>query len=130
MKKTIAIIVALFGATMFQLSTPSFAQTFRAAPVMGQEAMRTTTTNAAPTTTAPPTTQTGGQIQRRAGGGFRAGVTGGVRSLGYTCTADQCTCTGDTDCNDMYSGAACKWPTGPITPGDYCVGNTCYCKRA
>ena len=37
-----------------------------------------------------------------------AGQLGGA-TLGYVCTDTSCTCTGDTDCNDMYT-SVCKDP--------------------
>ena len=43
--------------------------------------------------------------ERLAPGGGGGGGGGGA---GYTCGGGFCTCTGDDDCNDMYSGTACK----------------------
>lgn len=34
-----------------------------------------------------------------------------LRRLGYSCGDGFCTCTGDPDCNDMFSGTECG--TGP-----------------
>ena len=36
---------------------------------------------------------------------------GGGASAGYTCSGGYCTCTGDPDCNDMFSDGVCG--TGP-----------------
>jgi hypothetical protein len=39
---------------------------------------------------------------------------GGGGTLGYTCSGLLCTCTGDDDCNDMFSDGLC----GPISSCD------------
>ncbi|MCB9593630.1 MAG: hypothetical protein H6719_12930 [Sandaracinaceae bacterium] len=51
---------------------------------------------------------------------------GGGGSLGYSCSLFMCSCTGDIDCNDMFTSGVC--------PGDaYCDDTTstptCYCTR-
>ena len=50
---------------------------------------------------------------------------GGRRPLGYTCDGGLCSCSGDADCNDMFSGTDCD---GKI---EYCDTSgpvvACYC---
>ena len=43
--------------------------------------------------------------------------------LAYSCGPGQCTCHGDNDCNNMYSGGACKSNGSCETAG----GVTCTC---
>lgn len=43
--------------------------------------------------------------------------------LAYNCGPGQCTCHGDNDCNNMYSGGACKTNGSCETAG----GVTCTC---
>ena len=52
----------------------------------------------------------------------RANAASGVQ-LAYGCDAGQCSCHGDTDCNNMYSGGACKTNGSCETAG----GVTCTC---
>jgi hypothetical protein len=46
----------------------------------------------------------------------------GVRSLGFNCGPYGCVCTGDFDCNDMFSTNVC----GPFA---ICIDNVCWCSR-
>jgi hypothetical protein len=52
----------------------------------------------------------------------RTNASGGVQ-LAFGCDAGQCSCHGDTDCNNMYSGGACKTNGSCETAG----GVTCTC---
>ncbi len=52
-----------------------------------------------------------------------AGSAGAAVQLAYSCGPGQCTCHGDNDCNDMYSGGACKTNGSCETAG----GVTCSC---
>jgi hypothetical protein len=45
----------------------------------------------------------------------------------YSCSGDTCTCTGDEDCNDMFSSNAC---TEDIFEPTQCVDDTCTCTSA
>jgi hypothetical protein len=49
----------------------------------------------------------------------------GRRTLGYTCDGGLCSCSGEDDCNDMFSGTDCN---GKI---EYCDESgpvvACYC---
>ena len=47
---------------------------------------------------------------------FRAG--GG---LGFSCNPYFCACTGDADCNDMF--------TTPLCGAAICIDNSCFCLR-
>jgi hypothetical protein len=46
----------------------------------------------------------------------------GGKRLGYTCEGLQCTCTGDADCNDMFSDGVC----GDIAS---CTDDVCKCLK-
>jgi hypothetical protein len=54
-------------------------------------------------------------------GGAAVGLFAG-RSLGFTCGGFGCVCSGDDDCNDMFSTNAC----GPTA---VCIGDVCWCSR-
>jgi len=54
-------------------------------------------------------------------GGASTGFFGG-QTLGFSCGPWGCVCTGDDDCNDMFSTNACG-------PWAVCIGNVCYCRR-
>jgi hypothetical protein len=54
-------------------------------------------------------------------GGASLGFLGG-RSLGFTCGGFGCVCTGDADCNDMFTTNVC----GPYA---VCMDNVCWCSR-
>ena len=44
--------------------------------------------------------------------------------LGYSCQPIGCTCTGDTDCNNMFGDGACgSWPAKCYErgPSNYCI---------
>lgn len=56
----------------------------------------------------------------RAGGASLGFLRG--RSLGFTCSGFGCVCTGDADCNDMFSTNVC----GPYA---VCINNVCWCSR-
>jgi hypothetical protein len=58
---------------------------------------------------------------RRTAVGVR-GVFGGVKTLGYTCSGLMCTCSGDADCNDMFTSDVC----GDVA---VCDENGCSCLR-
>lgn len=47
-------------------------------------------------------------------------------SLGFNCNGLVCVCTGDADCNDMFSGTACEGCFRCAV----CVDNTCVCWTA
>jgi hypothetical protein len=63
------------------------------------------------------------QVQKRA-----VRKSGGP-TLGYTCGATECTCTGDIDCNNMFSSNDCRGPildndcdtTNPLVPVCHCI---------
>jgi hypothetical protein len=63
-----------------------------------------------------------GQVKERAVRGS------GGPTLGYTCGATECTCTGDIDCNNMFSSGKCN---GPILDNDCDTTNpsvpVCHC---
>jgi hypothetical protein len=46
----------------------------------------------------------------------------GGRGLGFACGPAGCVCTGDADCNDMFSTSVC----GPYA---VCIDNVCWCSR-
>jgi hypothetical protein len=46
----------------------------------------------------------------------------GGRGLGFNCGGFGCVCTGDADCNDMFSTNVC----GPYA---VCIDNVCWCSR-
>ena len=51
---------------------------------------------------------------------------GGRTSLGYACSGLRCTCTGDIDCNDMFSDGVCGDiatcdDTDPLNPHCECL---------
>ena len=52
-----------------------------------------------------------------------SGMAGANVRLAYSCGPGQCTCHGDNDCNNMYSGGACKTNGSCETAG----GVTCTC---
>lgn len=64
-----------------------------------------------------------GQVQERA-----VRKSGGP-TRGYTCSATECTCTGDIDCNNMFSSGKCNGPildndcdtTNPLVPVCHCL---------
>jgi len=64
-----------------------------------------------------------GQVQERAVRGS------GGATLGFTCGATECTCTGDIDCNNMFSSGKCNGPildndcntTNPLVPVCHCL---------
>jgi len=43
-------------------------------------------------------------------------------TVGYTCGPLTCVCSGDDDCNNMFTSACSS-----DTSGDVCVGDTCQC---
>ena len=45
-----------------------------------------------------------------------------VRSLGFSCSPFGCVCTGDADCNDMFTTNVCG-------SGAICIDNVCWCSR-
>jgi hypothetical protein len=46
----------------------------------------------------------------------------GATRLGFNCAPWGCVCTGDADCNDMFSTNACG-------PWAICIDNVCFCGR-
>jgi hypothetical protein len=68
----------------------------------------------------PPSQQTQAE-QARPGVSVRA-VRRPTRALGFNCNPLFCSCTGDADCNDMFT-------TGLCGPRDICIDSTCYCVR-
>lgn len=54
-------------------------------------------------------------------GGLSSSVSRGS-ALGFTCAPWGCVCTGDDDCNDMFSTRVCG-------PWAICIDNVCYCSR-
>ena len=54
----------------------------------------------------------------------------GGGGMGYTCGATECTCTGDTDCNNMFGSGKCKgtiWDAGCDNSGP---APKCWCSTA
>src|SRR5689334_169172 len=122
------LTMILASTALVLLATPALAQK-PGATMLNRAPAIATAQVIKPTTVAP--TVGGTPVARSSTMGSRlGGVFGGLRALGaIDCTADTCTCHGDVECNDMFSGAYCKWPTGPITPGDSCNNGVCTCKR-
>jgi hypothetical protein len=60
-------------------------------------------------------------VQERPGVSVRS-VRRPTRALGFTCNPLFCSCTGDADCNDMFTTALCG-------PRDICIDSVCYCIR-
>jgi hypothetical protein len=46
----------------------------------------------------------------------------GFGGLSFTCGGWGCVCSGDDDCNDMFSSNVCG-------PWGICIDNYCYCSR-
>lgn len=54
----------------------------------------------------------------------------GGGGMGYTCGATECTCTGDIDCNNMFTSGKCKgtiWDAGCDNSGP---ASKCWCSTA
>ena len=43
-------------------------------------------------------------------------------SLNFNCNGSYCACTGDADCNDMFTTNVCG-------PSAICIGSSCFCSR-
>jgi len=55
---------------------------------------------------------------------------GGSGRLSYTCSGGLCSCVGDADCNDMFSGNACKGGFDDAVCYDVLGVPVCWCKQA
>ena len=49
----------------------------------------------------------------------------GTSTSAFQCTGGNCSCSGDADCNDMFSSDVCQ-RNGPVVNGA-CVGTGCTC---
>lgn len=51
-----------------------------------------------------------------------ARISVGRAGLGFSCNPLFCACSGDADCNDMFTTSLCG-------PRAICIDNVCYCGR-